>query len=88
MTDAPDRDLASRCLSRAKTDVETWLALLEQGQLATIAPFGQMFVYQLKLQQKLDDRAFAIGELYRLYYRREDGEGTIPIPTDLLRGIV
>jgi hypothetical protein len=88
MTDAPNLELAGRCLTHAKTDVETWLAVLEQGQLATIAPFGQMFVYQLKVQQKLDDRAFAIGELYRLYYRREDGEGTIPIPTDLLRVIV
>ena len=89
MTGAPDLELASRCLTHAKTDVETWACCLSsRANLRAIAPFGQMFVYQLKVQQKLDDRAFAIGELYRLYYRREDGGGTIPIPTDLLRGIV
>ena len=48
-----NRELASRCLTRAMTDVETWLALLEQGQLATVAPFGQMFIYQLKMRDKL-----------------------------------
>jgi hypothetical protein len=88
MTEVPDRELASRCLTRAKADVETWLALLEQGQFATVAPFGQMFIYQLKMRDKLADRAFAIDELYRLYYRRADGEGVIPVPVDLLRGIV
>ncbi len=83
-----NRELASRCLTRAKADVETWLALLEQGQLATVAPFGQMFIYQLKMRDKLADRAFAIGELYRLYYRREDSEGAVPVPADPLRGIL
>jgi len=87
MTEAPDQELASQCLSRAKTDVETWLALLEQGHLAAIAPFGQMFVYQLKARGKLADKAFAINELYRLYYRRADGTGEPPVPADVLRGI-
>jgi len=87
MNEAPDLALASRCLSRAKTDVEKWLALLERGQLATVAPFGQMFIYQLKMQDRLTDKAFAIGELYRLYYRRADGKGEPPIPADDLRGI-
>jgi hypothetical protein len=88
MTNLSDRELARRCLTRAKTDVETWLALLEQGQLATVAPFGQMFIYQLKVREKLGDRAFAIDELYRLYYRKADRKGVIPVPADLLRGIV
>ena len=88
MTEVPNRELASRCLTRAKADVETWLAFLEKGQLATVAPFGQMFIYQLKMRDKLADKAFAIDELYRLYYRRADGEGAIPVPADLLRGII
>jgi hypothetical protein len=88
MTDAPDMELAGSCLSRAKGDVETWLALVEQGQLASLAPFGQMFIYQLKVQDRLIDKAFAIGELYRLYYRRADTKGEPPIPADVLRGIV
>jgi hypothetical protein len=88
MSEGPDLELASRCLSRAKADVETWLALLEQGQLATIAPFGQMFIYQLKMQGRLSDKAFAIDELCRLYYRRAEGKGTPPIPSDVIRGIV
>jgi hypothetical protein len=88
MTEAPDLKLANRCLSRAKADVETWLAFLERGQLATIAPFGQMFIYQLKMHGRLTDKAFAVDELYRLYYRRADGKGEPPIPADDLRGIV
>ena len=79
MTEPPDLVLADHCLSRAIADVEAWLALVEQGQLATIAPFGQMFVYQLKAQGRLADRAFAVDELYRLYYRRAGGKGTPPI---------
>ncbi len=88
MTEPNDLDLARGCLTRAKTDVETWLAVLEQGQLATIAPFGQMFIYQLKVQDKLADKAFAISELYRLYFRRADGKGEPPDPADVLRGII
>ena len=88
MTEPPDLELANRCLSRAKADVETWLGLVDRGQLATIAPFGQMFIYQLKMQARLTDKAFAIGELYRLYYRRADGKGEPPIPGDGLRGAV
>jgi hypothetical protein len=88
MTDAPDLELARSCLTRAKADVETWLAVLEQGQLASLAPFGQMFIYQLKMRGRLADKAFAIDELYRLYYRRADGKGEPPMPADVLRGIV
>jgi Tfp pilus assembly protein PilN len=88
MTDAPDLELAGRSLTRARTDVEAWLAALEQGQLATVAPFGQMFIYQLKMRGRLADKAFAIDELYRLYYRRADGKGEPPMPADVLRGIV
>ena len=88
MTEPPDLELASRCLSRAKADVETWLALVEQGQLATVAPFGQMFVYQLQTKGRLADKAFAIDELYQLYYRRADGKGDPPIPGDDLRRTV
>jgi hypothetical protein len=87
MTETPDLELANRCFGRAKADVETWLALLEQGQLATIAPFGQMFIYQLKLRDKLTDKPFAVGELYRLYYRRADGKGEPPVPANDLSGI-
>jgi hypothetical protein len=80
MTEPPDPRLADQCLSRAKADVETWLALVDRGQLAALAPFGQMFIYQLKTQGRLADKAFAIDELYRLYYRRADGKGEPPIP--------
>ena len=86
MTETPDLKLASHCLSRAKADVETWLALLDRGQLATVAPFGQMFIYQLKIQGRLTNKAFAIDELYRLYCRRADGNGEPPIPADDPRG--
>ncbi len=79
MTEPPDLKLADQCLSRAKADVETWLSLVDQGQLARLAPFGQMFIYQLKTQGRLADKAFAIDELYRLYYRRADGKGEPPI---------
>ena len=78
MAEPPDLELADQCLSRAIADVETWLALVEQGQLATLAPFGQMFVYQLRTQGKLADKAFAVDELYRLYYRRANGRGEPP----------
>jgi hypothetical protein len=79
MTEPPDLRLANDCLRRATADVEAWLALVEQGQLASIAPFGQMFVYQLKAQGRLADRGFAVDELYWLYYRRAGGKGTPPI---------
>ena len=88
MTEAPYPKLASDCLSRAKADMETWLALLDRGQLATVAPFGQMFIYQLKIQGRLTDKAFAVDQLYRLYYRRADGKGDPPIPGDDPRGTV
>jgi hypothetical protein len=88
MTEPPDLELAGECLRRAKADVETWLARLEEGQLATVAPFGQMFIFQLKKQGRLADRTSAINELYRLYYRRADGRGDPPIAANLLRGIV
>lgn len=79
MTEPPDLELASLCLSRAKADVETWLALVDQGRLASVAPFGQMFIYQLKTQGRLADKAFAIDELCKLYYRRADGKGEPPV---------
>jgi hypothetical protein len=79
MTEPPDLRLANDCLRRATADVEAWLAFVEQGQLASIAPFGQMFVYQLRKQGRLADKAFAVDELYRLYYRRAGGKGTPPI---------
>src|SRR5262249_4891170 len=88
MTDVSSRELASNCLTRAKADVESWLVLLEKGKLATVAPFGQMFIYQLRMRDKLADRAFAIDELYRIYFRRADRESAIPVPADLLRGII
>jgi hypothetical protein len=83
MTEPSDQELAGQCLSRAIADVDAWLALVEQGQLASVAPFGQMFVYQLRTQGRLGDRAFAIGELCRLYYRRAGGKGDPAIPEDL-----
>jgi hypothetical protein len=75
MTGWSNRELADQCLSRATADVESWLALVELGQLAAVAPFGQMFIYQLKAQGKLADKAFAINELYKLYYGKADGRG-------------
>jgi hypothetical protein len=78
MTEPPDLRLADHCLVRAIADVEAWLALVEQGQLASIAPFGQMFVYQLRTQGRLADKAFAVDALYRLYYRKLDGKGEPP----------
>ncbi len=80
MSEVPDPGLADQCLSRAKADVESWLSHHEQGRLAVLAPFAQMFVYQLKSQGKLADTAFAIEQLYRLYYRRAGGEGEPPMP--------
>ena len=88
MTEPADLRLADHCLSRAITDVEAWLALVEQGQLASIAPFGQMYVYQLRAQGRLADKAFAVDELYRLYYRRAGGKGAPPISRYDPRGIV
>jgi hypothetical protein len=89
MTEPADLDLASRCLSRARADIDNWLAVLERGQLASIAPFGQMFIYQLRMQGKLTDKVFAVQELYRLYYRRADGKGEPPpVPADVLRVII
>ena len=85
MSEPSDQELADQCLSRAVADVETWLALVENGQLASVAPFGQMFVYQLRTQGRLGDRAFAVNELYRLYYRRAGGKGDPPIREDDLR---
>ena len=79
MTEPPDLQLASDCLSRAIADVDAWLDLVEQGRLASLAPFGQMFVYQLRTQGRLADKAFAVDELYRLYYRRAGGKGDLPI---------
>ena len=79
MTEPPDLPLAAQCLSRATRDVESWLALVGQGQLASVAPFGQMFIYQLQMQGRLADKAFAVDELYKLYYRRAGGTGPPPI---------
>jgi hypothetical protein len=75
MSEPPDLELVNLCLGRAKADVEAWLALVEQGQLATLAPFGQMFIYRRKTQGRLADKAFAIHVLYWLYYRWADGKG-------------
>ena len=82
MAELPDPSLAEDCLRRAITDAEAWLGAVEQGQLASVAPFGQMFIYQLKTQGKLGDKAFAIDELYKLYYRRAGGAGDPPIRRD------
>jgi hypothetical protein len=79
MTESSDPTLADDCLSRAIADVETWLALIEQGHLASLAPFGQMFVFQLQTQGRLADKAFAVDELYKLYYRRAGGKGDPPM---------
>lgn len=78
MAQQSDTAIARECLRRATADVEAWLALVEQGQLATVAPFGQMFIYQLKRLEKLGDKEFAIDELYKLYYRKAGGEGPPP----------
>jgi hypothetical protein len=80
MTEPPDLQSAKDCLRQATADVETWLALLGEGRLAVLAPFAQMFIYQLKAQGRLADKAFAIEELYRLYYRRAGGQGAPPSP--------
>ena len=78
MTEPSDLLIAQECIRRATADVEAWLALVEQGQLATVAPFGQMFVFQLKRLEKLGDKKFAIEELYKLYYRKAGGKGLPP----------
>ena len=78
MAESSDPSLAEDCLRRAITDAEAWLAAVEQGQLASVAPLGQMFIYQLKTQGKLGDKAFAVDELYKLYYRRAGGQGDPP----------
>jgi hypothetical protein len=78
MTEPADRRLAGYCLRRAIADVESWLALVEQGQLASLAPLGQTFVYQLRTQGRLADKAFAVDELYKLYYRRAGGMDAPP----------
>ena len=83
MTEPPDQELAHYCLRRATSDVEAWLAFHVQGRLAVLAPFAQMFIYQLKTQGRLADTAFAIEELYRIYYRRAAGRGEPPIPVAL-----
>jgi len=85
MTETPNLRLADNCLKRAIADVDAWLVLLEQGQLATVAPFGQMFIYQLRTLGKLADKAFAVEELYRLYYRRAGGKGDPPTVADGVR---
>jgi hypothetical protein len=86
MTESPDLLLANDCLTRAKGDVEAWLAHLGQGRLAVLAPFAQMFIYQLKAQGRLADKAFAVEELYRLYYLRAGGKGEPPISGGAARG--
>jgi len=78
MTEHSELSLAEDCFRRAARDVETWLNLVTEGQLATLAPFGQMFVYQLRSRGKLEDRAFAVDALYRLYYRKAEGKGDPP----------
>jgi hypothetical protein len=79
MAEQSDMVIAQECLRRATADVEAWFALVGQGQLATVAPFGQMFVYQLKKLEKLGDKKFAIEELYKLYYRKAGGKGPPPV---------
>jgi hypothetical protein len=79
--------IAHECIRRATADVEIWLGLVEQGQLATVSPFGQMFVYQLKKREKLGDKKFAIDELYKLYYRKAGGKGEPPVLGAGKRGI-
>jgi hypothetical protein len=83
MTHPFDPELASDCLRRATADVEAWLAHLAQGRLAVLAPFAQMFVYQLNAQGRSADKAFAIEQLYRLYYQRAGGQGAPPSSASL-----
>lgn len=83
MTEPPDLQLAKDCLRRATADVEAWLALLEQGQLAALAPFAQMFIYQLNAQGRAADKAFAAEELYKVYYRRAGGRSAPPMAAAL-----
>ena len=79
----PSDPLALDCLRRATADVEAWLTLLGQGRLAVLAPFAQMFIYQLNAQGRAADKAFAIEELYKIYYRRAGGQGEPPIAATL-----
>jgi hypothetical protein len=65
VTAALDLNLAHQCL-------EGWLECLVRGEFASVPPFGQMFVYQLNTQEQLGCKAFAVGELYKLYYRTAD----------------
>jgi hypothetical protein len=83
MSEPPDLKLASDCLRRATGDVGMWLAHLRKGRLAELAPFAQMFMYQLNAQGKSADSAFAVEELYRIYYRRAGGQGEPPMPAVL-----
>ena len=78
MTETPDLQLAHQCLQRAVADIGGWLACVVRGELATVPPFGQMFIYQLNTQGKLGDEAFAVGALYRVYYRTAGGTGEPP----------
>jgi hypothetical protein len=84
MSEPPDLKLASDCLRRATGDVGMWLAHLRKGRLAELAPFAQMFMFQLNAQGKCADSAFAVEELYRIYYRRAGGQGEPPMPAALL----
>jgi hypothetical protein len=83
MMEDPDVKLANDCLRQAADDVDAWLAHLAQGRLANLAPFAQMFIYQLNARGKCDDSGFAIEELFRIYYRRAGGQGEPPIPAAL-----
>jgi len=38
-----------------------------------------MFMYQLNTQERSADSAFAVEELYRIYYRRAGGQGEPPM---------
>jgi hypothetical protein len=70
----PDLLLAHECIRRATADVETWLGRVEQGQLARVSPFGQMFIYQLKNRGKLGDRKFAINEFIQVLLSESRGQ--------------
>jgi hypothetical protein len=83
MSELADLQLAGDCLKRARDDVGMWLAHRDGGRLANLAPFAQMFVYQLNARGKCDDSAFAIEDLYRTYYRRAGGPGEAPMPAAL-----
>jgi hypothetical protein len=78
MSEQSDLVIAEDCFRRAAADLEAWLELVEQGRLATAAPFGQMFVYQLKRLDKIGDKEFAIDELYKIYYAKAGGKGPPP----------